>query len=316
MYWCDITQNGDGRGHTFVGEGGRGVHILCKTWKRAELVLVPGADPSGRTFVAAKEYVDDDDVECIFSWRRRRTWASRCSAEARQRNKVFRGSSHRWRCGSARCFEVRGSEAHLWFWNSLVAWLLRALLHGWKKVVQEGGSIAWNVSHHCLRVSFQGQVWSSINFRCVVLGRFFSEEKRCRVCTCCALRCRWSDEIRAAGQEDEVGWSHAVVVAGYTLKKKNVDKVFFDNIHLSDEGNGRHVFLSNAFGFWDSGTSANSACRFSKFLTTLQCEVRLTGAEFPDKTSPIEQHHRPHLARGGPAWYDMSGIGAASVDTF
>ena len=66
--------------------------------------------------------------------------------------------------------------------------------------------------------------------------------------------------------------------------------------------------------FWDFGTSANSACRFVKFLTTLQCEVRLTGAEFPDKTSPIEQHHRPD--KRSPAWYDMSGIGAASVDTF
>ena len=77
-----------------------------------------------------------------------------------------------------------------------------------------------------------------------------------------------------------------------------------------------YVFLSNAFVFWDCGTSANSTCRFAKFLTTLQCEVRLTRAEFPDKTSPSDQHHRPHLARGGPAWYDMSGIGATSVDTF
>ena len=68
MCWCDITQNGDVRGRKFVGEGGRDVHMLCTTWTRAELVLVAGADPSGRSFVAAKEYADDDgDVECIFS---------------------------------------------------------------------------------------------------------------------------------------------------------------------------------------------------------------------------------------------------------
>ena len=66
MYWCDITQNGDVETVAWTWSTGRG-RARSTAGTSPELVLVAGADPSGRSFVAAKEYDDDDDVDCIFS---------------------------------------------------------------------------------------------------------------------------------------------------------------------------------------------------------------------------------------------------------
>ena len=51
----------------FAGHGNERARSVPWGSGSPELVLVARADPSGRSFVAAKEYVDDDDVECIFS---------------------------------------------------------------------------------------------------------------------------------------------------------------------------------------------------------------------------------------------------------
>ena len=110
------------------------------------------------------------------------------------------------------------------------------------KICPRGRRIALSVSHHCLRVSFQVGCDPALISDALCLVVFSQRGKGVGFVRAARLRCRWSDDISAAGQEDEVSWSHAVVVAEYTLIHKSVDKVCFGNIHRSDEGTGGLCF--------------------------------------------------------------------------
>ena len=118
------------------------------------------------------------------------------------------------------------------------------------KSCPRGRRIAWSVSHHCLRVSFRVLCDPALISDALCLVVFSLRRKGVGFVRVARGVVVGQNEIRGAGQADEVGWSHAFVVAEYTLKK-NVEKVFFGNIHRSDEGNGRPCFPINCICFFE-----------------------------------------------------------------